>query len=154
MDDDETDETCLDSLISHLYQQNEVEHIIEDLKKEDYDTDALETDMCVGTDFQESNIYIKIDGDIECESVLQYINELNGMFWFICCLMLFVSEDHILKLVNYFKSEQYETETVDIDLALNSGNIHKYMMNNTKCMDFVINIFYKTRCYVFSVSFY
>ena len=66
-----------------------------------------------------------------------------------------VSEDDILKLINYFKSEQYETETVDLDLFLrdNGGNIRKYMFNGVKCMECVINMFIKTRSYVFLFLF-
>ena len=66
-----------------------------------------------------------------------------------------VSEADILKLINYFKSEHYETETVDLDLFLsnNGGNVKKYMINDVKCMECVMNMFNKTRSYAFYVSF-
>ena len=66
-----------------------------------------------------------------------------------------ISEHDILKLINYFKAEKYETETVDLDLFLtqNGGNINKHMMNNKGCMERVIDMFKKTRSYVLCVSF-
>ena len=61
-----------------------------------------------------------------------------------------VSEDVILKLIKYLKSEQFETETVDIDLFLSDkgGNINKYMIKNQKCVGIMIDMFRKSRSYV------
>ena len=61
-----------------------------------------------------------------------------------------ISEDIILKLIAYLKKEQYDTETVDIDLSLSNvgGNINKYM-NNKECMKSVMNMFTKSKSYAF-----
>ena len=81
------------------------------------------------------------NGDTFLDSVIDNLYQEN------------VSEDDILKLINYLKSEKYETETVDLDLFLseNGGNINEYMVHNIKCMQCVVNMFKETRSYAFHV---
>ena len=59
----------------------------------------------------------------------------------------------MLLLIKYLKSEQFETETVDIDLFLTDkgGNINKYMIKNQKCIAIMIDMFRKSRSYVFFI---
>ena len=61
----------------------------------------------------------------------------------------------ILKLIKYLKSEQFETETVDIDLFLSDkgGNINNFMIKNQKCVRMIIDMFRKSRSYVSCVSY-
>jgi len=64
-----------------------------------------------------------------------------------------VKQEVILKLIKYLQSEQYETDSIDLDLSLtvNGGNIAKYMINDEECLKHMTNMFNKSRS---SASFF
>ena len=58
-----------------------------------------------------------------------------------------IPRQSVLRLVESLKAQEFETESMDIDMQLsnNGGNISKYMMNYQRCMDVVIDTFNKSR---------
>ena len=80
---------------------------------------------------------IEIDDDESSVTYLDFLME--EIYW------MDVNEDVITKLINYMKQEQFETESMDLDLQLRDGNIAKYMVNHEKCMNAVIEILNQSR---------
>ena len=56
-----------------------------------------------------------------------------------------VPEDVILRLVNYSKEKEYETESMDMDLQIDGGNIEQYMVDHQECFQAVVGFFNKSR---------
>ena len=52
-----------------------------------------------------------------------------------------IEEDVILKLVNSSKTQDYETESMYVELEMNYGNITQQMINHEDCFGAVINLF-------------
>ena len=55
-----------------------------------------------------------------------------------------IKQDEISKLALHLKEQKYDTESMDIDLRINDGNIAKYMKTG-QCMDAVHSVFNKAR---------
>ena len=56
-----------------------------------------------------------------------------------------VKEDVIFLLVNYSKTQEYDTESMDMDLQINGGNISQHMVNHTDCFEMVKEFFNRSR---------
>ena len=58
-----------------------------------------------------------------------------------------IEKDAILRLINYLKKEQYDTETLDLDLRMmaQESNVSQHMVDSEKCMEAVNKMLGKSR---------
>ena len=52
-----------------------------------------------------------------------------------------IKEDVIVRLETFLNAEEYDTESIGLDLKIFNGNIYQHMINDEQCMDAIMYIF-------------
>ena len=101
--------------------------------------------VSVGSKFNiEVNKTIQNEQDQDEHDVNEYDHTYLDTLWQ-HLYKLKIKEDVILKLVNYSKYEEYDTETMNMDSQIENGNIAHHLVHHQKCFKAVTELFNKSR---------